>query len=440
MSSRTRPRLWSYLLIGLALMFASTPAALAEDGTAVTASATAESSYEYRFLSSPDFLNADIGDVRESRFYRKGDPNSTNRQYEKALDTVLDAFAAEYEPGAPRDIFVAGDLVNGHWGMDTANTGIFGPTKTYRQKVEAVKRAGKLYYGQWMDRFHERNITPYAAVGDHEIGDDPWGRPGGGMPTSFNKFKQRSFPVWKQTFSKHILRDSKGRFISPERPRGLAHDTAYAVRPHPELLLVSLDVFKRARGTVLAELDRAQLKWLRSVLQRANRDGVDWTIVQGHTPILGPVRQKGSSGLMYRRGAKSALWKLLRAQDVDLYFAGEVHDITAHQPRKGDPVQISHGGLFAYGGTNYMVADVTGESMSIVMRSFRSDGPKRINEGRMWQTDNARLAFSPVGLQRSAPGWVFYKPGPYVSGRMTLTPDGVILSRSGNLGSYRGKP
>ena len=323
----------------LMLLPSGTTQAIEDEGDAdasAVAMSEATADYHYRFLSSPDFLNADIGNTRKSALFRPGDPNSTNKRYEQALDTVLDSFAEEYETGAPRDIFVAGDLVNGHWGIDTDDTGLFGPTKTYRQRLRAVERAGALYDGQWLDRFERRGLTPYAALGDHEIGDDPWGRPGDGGDRQRRRdreFKLRAVPVFKETFSKHILRDSDGTYISRERPRGPAHDTAYAVRPHPEVQLVTLDVFQRTDDDVVAELDPKQLSWLRKVLRAADRDGVDWTIVQGHTPIAGPVRMRGSSGLMYRAGTRSQLWEVLETENVDLYLAGEVHDITAHQPR-----------------------------------------------------------------------------------------------------------
>jgi 3',5'-cyclic AMP phosphodiesterase CpdA len=433
---RATPRRIGLAAVCLMLLPSGTTQAIEGAGDAdapVVASSEPAAHYDYRFLSSPDFLNADIGNTRRSALFRPGDPNSTNKRYEQALDTVLDNFAAEYETGAPRDIFVAGDLVNGHWGIDTDNTGLFGPTKTYRQRLRAVERAGALYYGQWLDRFERHDLTPYAALGDHEIGDDPWGRPGGGGDLQRRRdreFKLRAVPVFKETFSKHILRDSDGKYISRERPSGPAHDTAYAVRPHPEVQLVTLDVFQRTDDDVVAEVDPKQLSWLRNVLRAADRDGVDWTVVQGHTPIAGPVRMRGSSGLMYRAGTRSQLWKVLETEKVDLYLAGEVHDITAHQPRPGGPVQISHGGLFAHGGTNYLVADVTGDTMEITMKSFRHKSPRNIKKNRLWQTNSVR----------SAPAWVYYDPEPFVSGRMTLTADGMILMRSGNLDVYGGKP
>ena len=92
----------------------------------------------YSFLSSPDFLNADIADVRSSPLYRHGSPNSITPSLRKSLDTILDHLASEQVP----DIFVAGDLVEGHWGVDTENTGTFGPVRT-RAERQAGDRPGR---------------------------------------------------------------------------------------------------------------------------------------------------------------------------------------------------------------------------------------------------------------------------------------------------------
>ena len=99
-----------------------------------------------------------------------------------------------------------------------------------------------------------------------------------------------------------------------------------------------------------------QLKWLRQVLSAAPPDAT--IIVQGHTPVLLPVRTRGSSGLSIQGGANSSLWQTLRRYDVDFYFNGEVHDYTLTQRGRGEPIQFSHGGLLAWGATNYIVGNV----------------------------------------------------------------------------------
>jgi hypothetical protein len=131
----------------------------------------------YKFVSMPDYWNADVGDVSGSPFYSAGMPNSINASYQATDDYILSTARAE---GAT-DMLVAGDFVEGHWGIDTDKTGVFGPVTTTAQKRAAVKLAGDTYYPQVMDRFTRNGFTLYPALGDHEIGDNDWNVSKGGM-------------------------------------------------------------------------------------------------------------------------------------------------------------------------------------------------------------------------------------------------------------------
>ncbi len=367
---------------------------------------------DYRFVSSPDFLNMDLADLTGLPTWQEGLPTGTSPQHEVALDVVLDGLAAE----APDDVLVAGDLVEGHWGLDDAGTGLFGPVDTERRQQRAVVRAARSYYPAWVARFADHGLPlPHTAIGDHELGDNPWKRRSPG----YSAFKWRHLALFRRLYAEALVAP-RGYAAHPSS--GPARRTAYATSLHPEVLLVTLDVFTRTRNGVTARLDPAQLQWLRDVLRRGQRTDVDWVVVQGHTPVLGPVRQIGSSGLTYEGGRGSALWRTLGRHDVDLYLAGEVHDITAI--RDGRVTQVSHGGLFGYGGTNYLVGEVRGDRLSLVARRFESswDGTERI-----WQTDT----------RMGQPLELTYQPRPPVVGRMTLTAGGRVRERDGLLAPYR---
>ncbi len=58
----------------------------------------------------PDWLNADIGDLRQLDTWRPGFGNSTNDKYRRATRIVLDDIAGR----DPDSVLVAGDLVEGH--------------------------------------------------------------------------------------------------------------------------------------------------------------------------------------------------------------------------------------------------------------------------------------------------------------------------------------
>ena len=239
----------------------------------------------YRFVSIPDLFNADLGDVRGQPGWDPGDPNSTNASYEEAIDVVLDAIEAE----DPAFVAVAGDLVEGHWGEDLDNTGIFGPVGTDAERLRAITAAGDLYYGQWRDRFARRGLRVYPALGDHEIGDDLGGQP---MDQRWpaGTFRHRAVPTYKAVWARNFTTAPGTGRRYPLRPIETQwEDTAYAVRPDDETLLVSVDVFRYNDRGVQPIVSGGQLRWLRGLLTDARRRGIDNVIVQGHVPVLGPV-------------------------------------------------------------------------------------------------------------------------------------------------------
>ena len=360
----------------------------------------------YDFLSSPDFLNMDLGDVSGLSTW-DGVHNSTNASYQEDMPKVLDRFEDE----TPEDVLVAGDLVMGRWGKDRLGTGNFGPLGTRAERRAAVRRAATLYLRAWRQRFSRRGLDFHAALGDHDIGDNPWQGPAGSWP----EFKRKNLDRWKTSFYRHIV-EPQGYRRSPDGP---AAGTAYAVRLHSEVLLVTVDVFKRTKSDVLVKLDTEQLDWLDRVLTRANDDGIDWVIVQGHTPVLGPVRVAGSSGLMYQGGKRSAFWKTLAKHDVDLYLCGEVHAVTARRLR--GVTQISHGGVYP-GPVNFMTGRLFADRLELATHAFEVTSDR---SATLWQTATTR--FPPVGVVHGDTS---------VTGTMVLRPDNQVVSRTGLLAPY----
>ena len=186
-------------------------------------------------VSIPDFINADVGDVKgiDRAGYLgwdPGDPNSINAYYRETLNVVLDQVASEN----PDAVLVAGDEVNGHWGVDYDQTGIFGRVNTHEQRLDALRNAGSLYYRQWKDRFAQRGLPVYPAVGDHEVGDNPW---------PIGSFKTSAFGTFKDTWARHFTASGAKYAL---RPVGTPYEgTAYAVRLAPDTLLVTVDTFAK---------------------------------------------------------------------------------------------------------------------------------------------------------------------------------------------------
>lgn len=340
-----------------------------------------DNSGPWTFVSFPDFLNADIGDVSALTTA----VNSTNAAHEAAIAAVLDAMASEQ----PDFVLVAGDLVNGHWYSDASGVQVFGPVGTLQEKTAAVVAAANVYYPQWKKRFADRGLTVYAAVGDHELGDNNW-------PASADK----SFlvPTYKQEWAKQFTLDGSGTPLFANRPVGTAFEnTAYAVR-HKNVLLVTVDVFRQddpaqvidsKTGSVRTDVVGGQLAWLDSVLAAAAEDPqIDHVIVQGHVPVLLPVRRQSSSGLTMPGAGDSEFWQALANHEVDLYLAGEMHDMST--ANLGDVEQVVHGGIMGYAPTiSYLVGRVYPDRIELELKSAELEYPAE-NTTRLWQAGSNR--------------------------------------------------
>jgi hypothetical protein len=394
MGVRMRPVVAALLACGITAVAAAAGVAVTHDtaapaavppGLAAGPQVPAEPAEKplFTFVSMPDFLNADIGDtrLRAGRGWDPGDPITLNPAWEKALDTVLD----EVDAVDPDVVLVAGDLVQGHWGEDANGTGIFGPTTTSAEKLAAISNAGDLYYAEWQKRFDRRGLRVLPAVGDHEVGDNPW--PAGA-------FKTLAVPAFKDVWARHFTLKAGGGHRYSSRPVGTPwENTAYAVRIG-KTLLVTVDQFKNSPYGMQVTVDGGQLRWLDRILGAARGDGVEHIVVQGHAPVLGPVRARHSSQLQLEGGADSPFWQTLKRHGVDLYLCGEVHDITTVTD---GPVQVSHGALAGWAEANFLRGRVYADRIELDLQEFDGTVGK---VRRMWQTTgkgrpHATVSFSP---------------------------------------------
>jgi hypothetical protein len=382
----------------------------ARAGVADTQPAAGETAY--RFVAAPDIFNQDIGDVRGEPGWDEGDPNSWTPQLDAAADTVLDEIAAQQ----PQSLLVAGDLVEGHWGRDDLGTGIFGPTRTRAERTASLRRAGTFYHGQNRARLLRHGLDVYAAVGDHDIGDNPWA---GGSERS--RFKRSHIDDFRSLFARAYNTTAVGTRRFPDRPVGSQwEDTAYATQLDPDVLLVTLDVFDRTGGDVRAEVVGEQLAWLERTLADARRRGVPWVIVQGHVPVLTPVRIRSSSGLSLRGGERSPLWRAMEAGGVDLYLCGEVHDTSMRQA--GGVTQIATGTPLFMRHASYLTADVRDDRMDLTVHEFSGT---RGHHQPIWQ-----------GSSMKTEGDLAYPVPSSVVGTMTLTADHEAVGTTGKLMPY----
>lgn len=292
----------------------------------------------WRFVSMPDFLNVDTD------YPQPG--------WEEALGTILESVKSE----KPDFLVVAGDLVMGEW-HDTKD----------RPGIPGILHFAERYYPAWKARLEAHGLRWYAALGDHELGDNPWRYPQA----------LEYVAAYKQAFRDHLGMPLNG----PDHMKGTAFHWC-----HKNVLFISVDVFEEGssnQGKIRAGVTGRQLAWMERVIEE--HPEVDHVVVMGHAPCLGPVRMWSSSGLMIEGRRNSDFWQALKRHRVALYLCGEVHAITCTE--RDGVQQIAHGGLVGYNTrTNFLVVDVFPDRLELTLKEI-----DMIPSGqKLWQPHNNR--------------------------------------------------
>ncbi len=300
-----RPAAPLALLLGLLLFGWVSPSAEAQGAAAAELEPV-------RFTSVPDIFNWNIANPQPG--------------WEEALDWFFTRLKEE----GPDFTLNAGDIMDARWWDDP----------------EQVRRKTEEYWGGFNERWAAHDITLYLAPGDHEYGDD------GGLARGDIA---RAFAA---EFTRQMGMPTNG-------PAGHVGRTFYA--RHGGLLIITLDTFEDAGPRFAYTVGEEQLEWMDAVL--TEHADAAFVIVQGHLPIVGPVRSQNSSASMLKDGTDSALWALMVEHGVDVYLAGEHHRITATY--RDGIWQVVHGALW---GTqtdlNYMRGVVDGGTMTLELLEF----------------------------------------------------------------------
>jgi hypothetical protein len=307
------------------------------------------------FVSLPDFFNGDVADLSVLPSW-DGGRNSVNQSWLGAIDRCLGA-VADHQPDA---VFLAGDMVEGRWNLDTDDRRLFGQVdqgidpESLAKCETAITTAGGVYYPFGADLFSSRGLQMFPAIGDHELLDDrtgplnsrwsPSGFIKGDVPDNRYYLVDHCKSVWADHFTRP---GGTPRFA--RRPVGTAAEfSAYSTSFHDALTLITVDMFTLQSTGVRLGVFQGQLAWLRDEIRFAKRRG-HTVVVQGHIPIMAPNRWLASGKLRVPEGRDSAVYRVLDREGVDLYLCGEVHDSTVQQHGRRGPVQISHGCIFRYG-------------------------------------------------------------------------------------------
>jgi hypothetical protein len=270
----TTPRLPRLLTTLLLLVLVSLPAFAKEKAQTV------------RFTSVPDIFNWNID------YPTPG------------WEDTMDWYFKRLKQDGPDFTLVAGDIMDARW-----------------YEPELIKEKTEQYWGGYVKRFKDYDITAYVAPGDHEYGDDK-GLTMGDVSRLFGEQFEKIMGMPKNGPEGHIGR-------------------AFWVR-EGGLLVITLDTFEDAGKRFTYTVGDKQLEWMEQVL-KDNKDA-EFVIVQGHLPIVGPVKSKNSSASMMKGGTNNKLWKLMVNYGVDAYLCGEHHRITVHYHQ--GIWQIVHGALW----------------------------------------------------------------------------------------------
>lgn len=246
----------------------------------------------------------------------------------KALKAIKENYGGEL-------VLLPGDTNSGHWYKRE-----FLDALDVDTPEEAVLKAGKQCYQSMIFMFNKAGYsTLLMAVGDHEVGDNPW---------KSEHLKTKLLPEYRQAFAKEFNEDSSGKFLYMEpigkassRPLGTDfEETSYAYR-YKNVLFVTVDALKPVssnfydrkrglggQGAVTGTVDGEHLDWFEHVLSSARKDPtIRHILVQSHLPIMQPVRAISSSKMFMDKGENSPFFLAMRKYKVDVYFAGEVSHV-----------------------------------------------------------------------------------------------------------------
>lgn len=264
-------------------------------------------------------------------------------------------------------IMLPGDSNTGHWD----ESGFIKRNFQGAAPEESILKAGTLCYEGMIDSFKKGGYSKLImAVGDHEMGDNPW-PPGSAV--------SRCQPQFREAFSKAFnTNPDGGGFLydksigkAASRPLGTKYEnTSYATR-HKNVLFVTVDVFHQedpntrigVEGSVTGTVVGEHLLWLDNVLSEARKDpGIKHIFVQSHLPVIYPVRKVNSSGMMMDNGIDNPFWQTLRKYKVDMYFAGEVHANTVTKDPESNLIQlVSRGNFF----NNFQTLDISDDRIEV---------------------------------------------------------------------------
>lgn len=250
-------------------------------------------------------------------------------------------------------LIIPGDTNAGFWSTESFRQ-LMSEDVGYEVTNEfAVHEAGRRCYKGVLDTFRKGGYwRVLIAVGDHEAGDNPW---------KANTSKSYLQPDFMGTFGDNINHGIDNEFLydgqigeASSRPFGTAFEGTSYAHVHKNTLIVTVNVLYQEdpektisdTGTVTGSINGAHLEWFEQILEEGqDHPDVKHIFVQGHFPALFPVRKVQSSGIYMDGHDESDFIEAMRKNDVDIYFAGEVHLNTVTKDEDSNLIQITSRGM-----------------------------------------------------------------------------------------------
>ena len=342
----------------------------------IVLSACAETEYEsWRFINIPDYHNAE-GFVN---VWDKA-PEGYASQREKRIADQTELFKQMKERHGGELIILPGDCNGGHWYRNKylKQFRSFTDYAEYDTRQVIIESSRLCYQGLW-DIVHNGGYENFLmAVGDHELGDNPWNK-GSEVVNHIETFRQG----FANTFT--LDKNGKSRFNSKigsalPHPVGTIYEHTSNAVQYKNVLFVTLDIFRYDaedmvlgdEGVIKGDITGKHMEWFESVLSEAqNIQSIKHIVVQSHLPIIYPVKKYASSGMMVDQNDSEKILDVMRKYNVDLYLAGEVHMNTVTKDPKSDLIQLVARGNNL---SNMTLVDV--ENELLLISTYHQNGDK----------------------------------------------------------------
>ncbi len=336
----------------------------------------AEKEYDsWRFINIPDYHNAE-GFVN---IWDKA-PEGYASQSEKRIADQTELFKQMKERYGGELIILPGDCNGGHWYREKylKQFKSYPAYTDYNTRKVILESSRLCYQGLW-DIVHNGGYDHFLmAVGDHELGDNPWNK-GSEVIKHIAAFRQG----FSNTFT--LDKNGKSRFTRKignalARPVGTIYEHTSNAVQYKNVLFVTLDIFRfdaedkvlGDEGVIKGDIEGKHMEWFESVLSEAqNIPSIKHIVVQSHLPIIYPVKKYASSGMMVDNDDSEKILDVMRKYNVDLYLAGEVHMNTVTRDPKSDLIQLVARGNNL---SNMTLVDV--ERDKLLITTYHQNGDK----------------------------------------------------------------